>query len=185
MGTGQIWKDRVNLSGVPTINLHSKTLGRIANTIAADKLCRDGITVLDRPKAIALLQDILLNALSQGQLTYFSDIDHVESLAKLVLRTVHDLRMAGIGPDQLNAKTIQPPSKADDLTLVYSTYCDQLNRRSLADQATCIEVSTRLITSREYSLPTGLVILLPRQLELTTKEDEFLKLRSTLAAFLL
>jgi ATP-dependent helicase/nuclease subunit B len=173
---GQIWKDRANLSGTPSVNLHCKTISSIATSIAADSLCRNGITFLDRAKSIAVLQDILLNAINQGRLHYFKDLDHIDSLARLLQRTIHELRMSNVSLKRLSAQFIQPQAKAEDLRLIYSEFCDQLLRRQLADMATCIDLATEAIESRKFALPPSLVILRPRKLELSTKEEQLFEL---------
>jgi RecB family exonuclease len=171
---GQIWKDRINLSGVATINLHCKTIGSVATSIAADTLCQQRITFLDRARSTAVLQEMLANAIAEKRLTYFHSSEHVVSLAKVLERTFQDLRLAFVTPDQLTENSIQPHSKAADLKLLYSTYCDALQNNRYADLATCIELATDRIRSGEYAFTKDLIVLIPEELELSAREKAFL-----------
>jgi PD-(D/E)XK nuclease superfamily len=172
---GQIWKDRITLSGTATINLHAKTIGGIAISIAADRLCLGGMTLLDRSKSIALVQELLVSASEAESLKYYRSLEHLESLSRLIAGTIEELRLAVVLPDQIAEQSTQPPTKAGDLRLLYAAYLESLESRRLADLASCIDIATSQLSSGAFVLANKLIILIPGQLDLSKAESRFLE----------
>ena len=126
MRTAQTWKDRISLAGTPTVHLHSKTLRSTVLSLVSDDLAASRRTYLGHSAAQSLVHDLVTAALAENDLAYFGEVVHSDGLAKLLARSIRDLRLAGIEPDSLADDCIESPAKASDLRRLYLAYNDAL-----------------------------------------------------------
>lgn len=128
--TAQTWKDRINLAGTATVNLHSKTLRSIVLSILGDFLAASKLVYLDQPATESLMQGLIDSEIENGKLQYFTSVERTDGLAKLAARSIRDLRLAGVDPDELAGKEFESPEKRDDLKLIYQRYLNAKQDRS-------------------------------------------------------
>ena len=68
MRTGQILKDRINLAGTPTVNLHAKTLRSIVLSVVSESLATSNLTYLGSSAAKSLVHDLITQASKNSEL---------------------------------------------------------------------------------------------------------------------
>ena len=181
--TGQTLKDRINLAGTPTINLHSKTLRSVVLTLLSEHLAASKLTYLDNSATESLIHELVTSALADNQLDYFGQVTHVDGLASLLTRSIRDLRLADVAVDSLVDDHFESPVKASDLRSLYSGYIETLGKRKLVDYAGCLDLALMKLGDDSIRFPPDLIVLLSSELTLSQKESRFLDelaLKSTL-----
>ena len=171
--SGQTWKDRINLAGTATVNLHSKTLRSIVMSLVSQHMAQQKLVYLNHTGSESLIHDLITAELEAGKLDYFADVRHTDGLAKLAARSIRDLRLAAIQPADLEGSKFEAATKADDLQLLYGKYIDAIQDRSLIDYAGCLELATAGVSDDSISLPSELLVLLPSKLEWAYLEEQF------------
>lgn len=172
--TAQTWKDRINLAGTATVNLHSKTLRSIVLSILGDFLAASKLVYLDQPATESLMQGLIDSEIENGKLQYFTSVERTDGLAKLAARSIRDLRLAGVDPDELAGKEFESPEKRDDLKLIYQRYLNAKQDHSLVDYADCLELAKRRLENGSYRLPAELLVLQPHSIQWQLREMQFL-----------
>ncbi len=175
----QQWKDRVNLSGSTTINLHSKTLATIVLSLVSSDLAAKRLTFAGEPMARMLVRSVICELQDAGKLEHFGDVQSVEGLSDLLAKSIRDLRLAGISPKLITADGFQSMAKAADLRLLYQAYCDLLTSQQMLDYAGAVELAREHLADGTIRLPDNLLILIPELAPLSVLEQSLL---DTLAA---
>lgn len=172
--TAQTWKDRINLAGTATVNLHSKTLRSIVLSIVGDFLAASKLVYLDLSATESLMQGLIDSEIENGKLQYFTSVERTEGLAKLAARSIRDLRLAGVGPDELAEKEFESPEKRDDLKQIFQRYLNAKRDHSLIDYADCLELAKQRLENGTYKLPDELLVLQLHAIQWQLREMEFL-----------
>ncbi len=172
--TAQIWKDRINLTGMATVNLHSKTLRSIVLSIVGDFIAASKLVYLDQSATESMMQGLIDSELENGKLLYFTNVKRTEGLAKLAARSIRDLRLAGVDPDEFAEKEFESPEKRDDLKLIYQRYVIAKQDHSLVDYADCLELAKQRLENGTYKLPAELLVLQPHSIHWQLREMQFL-----------
>lgn len=181
--TAQTWKDRINLAGTATVNLHSKTLRSIVLSIVGDFLAASKLVYLDQSATESLMQGLIYSEIENGKLQYFTAVERTEGLAKLAARSIRDLRLAGIGPDELKGNVFESPQKRDDLKLIYQRYLNAKQDHSLIDYADCLEFAKQRLEDGTFKLPTDLLVLQLHTIHWQLREMQFLSALESKAKF--
>jgi RecB family exonuclease len=185
---GQQWKDRLTLSGHSTVNLNSKTLMTLAVELSQNTLNRRNLRYIGTSTASMLLRQILADLLKDSQLQYFTEVYNLDSLAKLLARTLRDLRLADIDPHVIertsHANGFESKTKATDLKLIFDEYLKRLTARGLVDYPGCLRLANAGIQDRSIVIPDDLVILFPEEIEQQPLEVQLLTALSSRAALL-
>lgn len=171
----QTWKDRINLTGTATVNLHAKTLRSIVLSIVGDFVAASKLVYLDQSATESWLQGLIDSEIEKGKLQYFANIERTDGLAKLAARSIRDLRLAGVGPGELAGKVFESPQKRDDLKLIYQKYLNAKQDHSLIDYADCLELAKQRLEAGTFKLPVELLVLQPHAIQWQLREMEFLE----------
>jgi RecB family exonuclease len=171
---GQTWKDRVNLAGTATVNLHGKTIRTVVLGIMRQPLAAEKLTYLNSDGTTALVHGLVVDAQNAGVLRYFSEVRFTESLAKLLSRSFRDMRLACISAESLAASAFHSLDKAADVRRLYEAYGEALVTRKLIDYAGCLARACEGLGRGSLAVPQELVLLMPADLQLTFAETQFL-----------
>lgn len=175
------WKDRLNLSGQGTVNLHPRTLRTAVTSLVSSRLAEQKLQLASRITVRMIVRNVLLALLDTGQLRYFQEIQSIDGLSKLVARSIGDLRLASLGPEALDVDAFQSDAKAADLRLIFRAYCEALQERCLVDYASCIQQAVHGIKDGSVELPNDLLVLMPQSWRVAPAESDLLRTLSEAA----
>lgn len=147
---GQQWLDTLARAGHPGVNVRLHTLASFALAVAgpADRH-------LISPVGRTVLAAKLLGELGPG---YLGGLRPSLALAERLAATLHDLRLAGLEPENLEAGRFEVPAKGRELIALLTGYERELTGRQLVDDADLLRSSP--------ALPPGVIVLVPADLEL-------------------
>ncbi|MCC7334622.1 MAG: PD-(D/E)XK nuclease family protein [Pirellulaceae bacterium] len=173
--TGQTWKDRVNLAGISTVNLHIKTLRSIALSLVGESLAASNRTYLGGSAAQSLVHDLVNSFLERNELEYFGQVLHSQGLARLLTRSIRDLSLAGIDVSGLADSRFQSAAKASDIRNLYRAYAETKMQRRLVDYADSLNAASQGIKAGSIRLPSNLVVLMPSDVQMSLRERGFIE----------
>ncbi len=168
----QQWKDRVNLRGCSTINLHSKTLPTIVVSLVANILAEEELTFAGQSTARMLIRSELGQQLESGKLKYFHDVQSIDGLSDLLSRSIRDLQLANLDPWSIEAGDFESTAKAADIRLIYESYLQLLQRQQTVDYSACIRLAISGLKDGAIALPGELLILMPERPRLSLLEQQ-------------
>ena len=133
LAVGHQITDRIAQEGLPWINLRVETVRTLADAVAGFALTREGITVLSRAQALALVERACDEALDEE--SYFAAVADRPGLHRALQRSLDDLRMAGARPESVPSSSFESPRKAEDLERILVAYERRLAEGSFADRS--------------------------------------------------
>ncbi len=154
----------------------------LAPTLAAESLERDGLRLLS-----PLLRERLVAALIARRATeawYFAPVARTPGLSRALLRTIDDLRHAGVPVDAL--ATLQS-RKGTDLKALYGDYVAALRRRRLVDDSGLYELAAQAAARGAPPVGAGVAVALFGLYDLPAMQAGLVKALAagrTFAAFL-
>lgn len=116
----------------------------IATRMAGPFLVEAGIEPSDETLGPALMMRLMLEQPAASG--YFRPLAEQPSMAAAVWQTITELRLAGLGPDDLHPGTVTPESKRLELRALLAAYEEYLRRASVADGATVFALACRHAT---------------------------------------
>ena len=151
---GQQWLDACARTGQPAVNVRLHTPLSLALALAGPKLNgRQFITPLGR----VVLAARLLKQLGAG---YLGGLRPSLALAERLAATLHDLRLAGVEPKDLERGRFEAPDKGRDLLALLRGYRQELDRLRLVDDADVFRLA-------RGALPADVLVLAPDDLDLS------------------
>jgi len=151
---GQQWLDACARTGQPAVNVRLHTPLSLALALAGPKLNgRQFITPLGR----VVLAARLLKQLGAG---YLGGLRPSLALAERLAATLHDLRLAGIEPTDLEHGLFEADAKGRDLLALLRGYRQELDRLRLVDDADVFRLA-------RGALPADVLVLAPDDLDLS------------------
>ena len=189
---GHSIKDQLNLAGVPTLNLHAKTLHSIAKQILGDQIVEHGLHVADPLACDSLMRGILIEAglgedtdvvtsnETRGSLRYFLNCSNSSSLSSLLVTSIRDLKFARISPDEIQDTQFESVEKAHDVRLLYSLFESKLSEINALDSAGIFQQAIECLQEKSYKFVGNAKLLRSVELEPThvfasKLEQEFLQ----------
>jgi len=154
----------------------------LAPALAGESLERDGLRLLS-----PLLRERLVAALvarRADQAWYFAPVARTPGLSRALLRTIDDLRHAGVPVDALAALKSR---KGADLKALYADYVAALQRRRLVDDAGLYELAARAAARGVAPVGAGVAVALFGLYDLPAMQARLVKALAadrTFAAFL-
>jgi hypothetical protein len=124
--------DAVAQSGTPWVNLRVETMRTLADAVAGFELAREGVTVLSRAQALALIERACDRALESG--SYFAALADRPGLHRAIQKSIDDLRHAGIDPSRIAKGAFEEPRKAADVARILAAYGEELTSRRYLDR---------------------------------------------------
>jgi RecB family exonuclease len=159
---GQQWLDAVARAGQPVVNLHLHTPASFALELTVPRL--EGRQLLT-PLGRVVLAARLLRELGAG---YLGGLRPSLALAERLAATIHDLRLAGLEPDDLERGRFEAPTKGREIIQLLRGYRQMLAERHLIDDAD-------LFRAAHPSPPSDVLVLVPADLELGVLERRLLE----------
>lgn len=170
----QLWKDQLHLSGQTTIHLHAHSLRTIVNQLVADLLVERGLTIVSGVMRRMLTQQLLSRLCAAGRLEHFAKLPSIEGLARLVTRSIQDLRLAGQTPHALSPTGWESEAKGRELGILFDAYCEGLTANRLVDYADCVQLAIDSLSQGSLQLPQQLCVLIPEPLAPSALEQRLL-----------
>ena len=124
LAVGHQIADAVAHGGTSWINLRVETVRTLADGVAGFVIAREGLTVLSRAQALALIEEACDEALDQS--SYFAALKDRPGLHRAVQRSIDDLRHAGVDPSSLTLAAFDDGRKAEDLRAILAAYQKKL-----------------------------------------------------------
>lgn len=168
------WKDRINLTGQATVNLHAKTLSTIAIGLVADQLATEQLNYVNQSTVRMLIRSVLVRHHDAGELDYFGDVTSIDGLSALMSRSIRDMQLAAVECGAVTVEHFEGPRKAGDIRLVYGSYLEILQEHGLVDYPACLRMATAGLKNKTLTLPPGLIVLMPERPPHSPLEEELL-----------
>lgn len=178
---GHQWVESVVRSGVPVVNLHVETTTALALSLAAEEIARSGRTLASKLQREALLE-ILWAEFAAADGGYLRTLPASAPVAAALARTIEDVRLAGLRPDDLDRQAFESGVKGSELAEFLSRYERGLADHGLLDRADVLRMACRALVARrplsdEKSPGTGAladVYAIADETRLTALERELL-----------
>jgi len=161
--------ERLAREGHPWTNLRVETMRTLAAAAAGPSLAREGLRLLSRAQALALVEQACTQAL--GEASYFGALRDRTGLHRAMQRTLDELRAAGISPAGLPAAAFADRRKAGELRRVLAGYSEALTAGRFVD---ALGVLARAV-STDPPADASTRYLLPADAELSELERLFLE----------
>ncbi len=164
---GRLAGDQLPSFGDGLAGVRRSTLTQLATSLARPAMAQRGLTPLSTLGLEAVTARVAHSAFQKRKLNYFDPVATLPGFARSLARTLSELRLAGIRPDQLRSRG---PAGAD-LELLLDAYQQELAALSLADFAAILELSGE--ASSRTPLP---LLLLDLRLETRAHRNFFERL---------
>ncbi|HEX4441309.1 MAG TPA: PD-(D/E)XK nuclease family protein [Thermoanaerobaculia bacterium] len=167
LAAGHTLVERLAREGHPWINLRVETVRTLALAAVGSELAREGLRLLSRAQALALVEQACSETLTAR--SYFGELRDRPGLHRALQATLDELRGAGIDAAAIPASAFSDPRKPREIRAVLARYAEALAEGRFVDG---LEVLRRAAASA--SPGTG-IYLLPSDAELADVEREFLE----------
>lgn len=164
--------DRLAREGRPWAGFRDASVGGLAAAAAGGALARSGLEPFSRIGQLFLVRGLCDRRIF-GRDGYFSGLAPGRSAYEAFRRALGELRMAGMGPDDLSASDFVDGRKARELRGLLEAYEEELDSKGRADGAAILRLA--LEEARAGRVPERDVLLVPRELPLAPLEAELLE----------
>jgi ATP-dependent helicase/nuclease subunit B len=154
--------------GHPWLNLHIETVYTLARTVIASDLVHQGLRVLSRAQAQALIEQICAEVL--GRKSYFGALRLQPGFHRILRTTIEDLRRSDITADELLADPAEDRTKIDDIQAIAQAYDRILAENRFVDEAELVRRAMRKLEKCQARESKPPIYLLPAKLELSPGE---------------
>ncbi|MBI5569623.1 MAG: PD-(D/E)XK nuclease family protein [Desulfomonile tiedjei] len=166
---GHQWLDTIALAGQPVVNARIKTLKGLALELAGPEMARSGVSLISSTGSLVLV-DRLLDGLRSAPSAYLASLPPGQGLSKTVLSSITALRLANLGPDELERSSFEEPAKARDLQYLLNGWLEALQRDRLMDYAAILEIAAARLAAEGSLSPNKVLVLIPEESDLTALE---------------
>lgn len=170
---GHQWLDSITRSGQAVVNARIKTLKGMALDLAGPEIARTGVSLVS-DRGAAILVDRILNGLRSESPTYVTKMAASPALSQSVYSSIKDIRLAGLGPEDLVSHHFEHPDKASELSLILGDYLSTLRRSHLIDYADALDMAVAGL-STVFAESEEILVVIPEDLEFTAKEDALIR----------
>src|SRR5439155_1465803 len=160
--------DAVAQSGTSWVNLRVETMRTLADSVAGFALAHEGVTVLSRAQALALIERACDRVLDSQ--SYFAALADRPGLHRAVQKSIDDLRHAGVDPAKLVASNFEEPRKATDLVRILAAYEEEMARGKYIDRFGVLARAIAMLDSGTATTWKGALWIVVHDLELTQME---------------
>lgn len=167
LAIGQQWLEQLALRGVPWLNVRPVTVPSLAAELALPDLLRRGWQPASDDSGL-LITEQALRAVGG----YFADVAALPGVARAVYRSLTEVRLAGLGPDDLPPAAFVDPAKGEAFRAVLAAYAAGLEANGLADAATVLHLALARVRAGTGDKP---VYIVPAGLRLSALEGKLLQ----------
>ncbi|HEV8609834.1 MAG TPA: PD-(D/E)XK nuclease family protein [Thermoanaerobaculia bacterium] len=161
-------------SGTPWVHLRIESVRGLALAIAGPEIAAEGLTLLSRAQALALVEQACAETLDSS--SYFGELAFRPGLHRAIQSTFDELRAAGISPAALPESAFGDPRKVADLKAVLERYESSLARGKFVDRAEVLRRAVDALAKKPRI--AGPLYLVAGSFELSAVERELLDLVS-------
>ncbi|HSD72703.1 MAG TPA: hypothetical protein VLE54_07925, partial [Thermoanaerobaculia bacterium] len=155
-------------SGTPWVHLRIESVRSLAHSIAGSSIADEGLTLLSRAQALALIEQACAETLTGS--AYFGELAARPGLHRAIQNTFDELKSAGISPDALPESAFGDLRKVAELKSVLAAYEALLASGRFVDRA---DVLRRAVLALRKSPPaTEALYLLAGAFDLSATETE-------------
>ena len=169
---GNQWAECVARSGQAAVNLRVKTLRSLATELAGPEMVAQKVKLVSE-QAGPLLIDQVFRRL-RAELRYLSTLPASSGLAETMFRSVQDIRLAGLVPDQVVPRKFEVSAKGQDLLRILGGYLDELKTQGLVDYAGVLQLAIARVQSTPVDIGTDVVVVCPSCIRLKPLEKQLL-----------
>lgn len=159
--------DAIAHSGTPWVNLRIETIRTLADSVAGFAIASEGLTVLSRAQALALIERACDRVL--GTSSYFSALADRPGLHRAIQKSIDDLRHAAVNASDLRSDKFEDAAKARDLAQILDAYNEEMERGGYVDRFSVLARATKLASKRDA------IWLVIDDVEMTAAEERFLR----------
>ena len=166
--------DAIAHSGTPWVNLRGETIRTLADAVAGFALASEGVTVLSRAQALALIERACDRVL--GDSSYFAELADRPGLHRAIQKSIDDLRHAGITPGEMQTGDFEDARKAADLTRILAAYDEEMAHGHYIDRFGVLQRATSMLedgAARPWA--NDALWFVVDDVELTAAEERFLR----------
>ncbi|HXI13513.1 MAG TPA: PD-(D/E)XK nuclease family protein [Thermoanaerobaculia bacterium] len=161
--------------GTSWVNLRFESIRTLVDAVIGFDLASEGVTVLSRAQALALIEKACDRALPED--SYFASLADRPGLHRAVQRSVDDLRLAGVLLSTVASTAFEDPRKARDLGAIVDAYEDELTRGRFVDRPGVLaRAIQKLERSDKRPWRGDSVWRLLEDVDLSSQEERFLEL---------
>ncbi|HKB79995.1 MAG TPA: hypothetical protein VKH35_09790, partial [Thermoanaerobaculia bacterium] len=173
LAVGHQIADAVAHGGTPWVNLRVETLRTISDAVAGFDLAREGVTVLSRAQALAMIERACDRVLDES--SYFGALADRPGLHRAIQKSIDDLRHASI--DTFPPSAFEVRRKANDIARILRAYEAEMHDGRYIDR---FGVLRRAVDMLERGAPRpwspDAIWIVVEDVELTAAEERLLKL---------
>ena len=158
-------------SGTPWVHLRIESVRSLAHSVAGPSIAREGLTLLSRAQALALIEQASAETLAGSP--YFGALAARPGLHRAIQNTFDELRSAGISPQALPESAFGDARKVAELKDVLAAYEAALAKGKFVDRP---EVLRRAVHAlRDSPRTSDALYLLAGTFELSATEAELVQ----------
>ena len=132
-------------SGCSWINFRAETVISLALTVAETQIFNRNLKVISPLEANFLTDEIFTKLSEEGELKYFKKLVTNKGIIKAISGNISELKFAGIPPESLEGSFFINKDKAHDLKLVFESYENILEEKSLIDSPSIISLANFIL----------------------------------------
>jgi ATP-dependent helicase/nuclease subunit B len=172
---GNQWREGVAWSGTGTVNLQSCTVRSIVVRLAQPWLLENDLGLASSAICQLLIHKSIIGLNDKGKLQYFGDVQAKDKLARLMARSVIDMRMAGLQSEKIDRSRFESSAKAKDIVAVARQYEAELTNLRLTDYTDCLQFVIGQLKGKLFDDETEFRCILASSLDLSPLERQFLQ----------
>jgi ATP-dependent helicase/nuclease subunit B len=157
-------------SGTPWIHLRVESVRSLAHAVAGPMIAEEGLTLLSRAQALALIEQACAEMLTPG--SYFGELAGRPGLHRAIQSTFDELRSAGISPSSLPESAFGDARKVVELKEVLAAYESALARGKFVDRAEVLRRAVVTLRKSPAASDADDLYVLAGKFELSAAETE-------------
>lgn len=166
--------DAVAHGGTAWVNLRIETVRTLSDAVAGFALASEGLTVLSRAQALALIERACDQVLDDS--SYFAALADRPGLHRAIQRSIEDLGHAGLTPADLHPQSFEDERKAADVARILEAYQREMRDARYVDRLGVLRRATELLeggAARPWAEDALWFVI--DDVELTAAEERFLR----------
>lgn len=164
--------DRLSREDGPWIGFRAASVNGLATTAAERSMAASGLEPLSRIGSLFLVRR-LCDEFVFGGGDYFDRLARGRATYKAFRQALDELRLAGLGPDELEPSAFVDRGKGRELGRLLAAYEEALSREGRADRAAILRLAVEAAEAGE--VPGREVLVVPAELRLAPLEVELLE----------
>lgn len=162
---GRQWLENLATHGKNSINVCILTLEKLLTELSVNEMLRSKLVYADFDHALALLLDICYDI--ENKCKYLFKFGVNEDIAKAILAAINEVRLAGLGIDDLDEKAFEVKDKCQDIKLIFKEYTTRLAAENIIDYASLL----RIAIDKSQNDDKGAVLIYPSDMQFRVLES--------------